>query len=126
MSPVDTVVLAQRLEELIREHRVLSDRVREIQEEAKTIFGQMNDEFSPLPPRNRAPLRPRPLDDKISISVGRTIAFSQRHGWDRDRTTAMAVAKATEIARRHGLAELSPEILNRIDRKVSRRLQTAA
>jgi hypothetical protein len=121
MTAIDTVALAHRLEVLMAEYRATDERMGQIRQEARDICSELDSHFKPLVKQNSISHRTRPLDDRLAISLGRTVSKALRLGWDREKTTQEALKKATTIAQKNALPELPEDFVSKVASSVSSR-----
>lgn len=101
----------------------ISARMRAVEDEIRAAFTKLNAVFLPSRPNKRTPSRPRPLDHKLAISVGRSIVTGIKSGWSKERTKAEATRKAKALAVRYGVAGLSAEFEKKVERWIDAAFQ---
>src|SRR5260370_19643650 len=109
--PIDYVAEAKKLQTLASEWKSLSARKAEIREEVTRIFGLMDAATPDFVSggtqgrsRRNQPLKPRPVDDKLSISAGRAVVLCLKRKMAPEATRIAAIKAATVLAKKYGFA----------------------
>jgi hypothetical protein len=123
-NQIDYVAEAKKLPALQMELKSLEARKAEIKQEVTRIFGLIDaatPDFVLGSTRRNKPLKPRPVDDKLSISAGRAVVLCVRKRMLPEATKVEAIRAATVLAKKYGLAELPVNVLAGIDKKITLR-----
>jgi len=123
-TTIDYVAEAKKLPALQTELKSLEARKAEIKQEVTRIFGLIDaatPDFVSGRTRRNQPLKPRPVDDKLSISAGRAVVLCLRKKMVPEATRIAAIKAATVLAKKYGLTEVPPTVLAGIDKKITLR-----
>jgi hypothetical protein len=128
----DLVAEAKTIQSLKNEADKISARLsevnRELHERVEAMNKRIMPDYQPKPAahgRKKSPLKPRPVEDKLTIAAGKTIVAGLAAKWTPQQTFAQAVKSATTLARKYGLDTLPASVVEKITKKVQLRFNVA-
>jgi hypothetical protein len=129
----DLVAEARKIQQLKNEVDNLSARRTLVQQELNERLTAMNKrlmpEYQPKPTahgRNKSPLKPRPVADKLAIAAGKSIVAGLAAKWTPQQTLAEAIKAATRLAKKYGIDTLPSALVEKIKKRVRIRFNVAS
>jgi hypothetical protein len=119
--PTDPTKLARRLQEIEAECRIHSEKLEELRREGRALLNEADREFREFVPTGKAPGRPRSIQAKLAISIGRTVDYGVKARWEKIKTTEVALVNVAKTAKRCG-AVVPGDVIDRINEAINRRL----
>jgi hypothetical protein len=127
-NQIDYVAEAKKLPALQTELSRIEARKAEIRQEVTRIFSLIDaatPDFVSSSTQGRflrkKPLKPRPVDDKLSISAGRAVVLCVKKRVGPEATRIEAIKAASIVAKKYGLAELPVKVVAGIDKRIKLR-----
>jgi hypothetical protein len=118
----DLVKEAQKIQALKNEADSLSAKLASIRKEMQERIEALNKRIMPeqvsAHGRSKLVLKPRPVDDRLSISAGKAIKAGLKGKRTPEQTYAQAITAATKRAKELKIDKLSSSLVKRIEKKV--------